>query len=403
MEHIKRFPVIESHYCRRTTKRKYLEPNLSVAKMYNLYVKDCEEKNTIPVKLSYYRHIFTHNFNYGFHVPKKDRCLKCESYKIKKEDKTLSQEEEDEYNTHNELKARMRLERNTDRDSKIPTLSFDLENVITCPRSEVGDFFYSQKLNIYNLTGHFSTTGQAYCAIWSESRQGRGGNIIASAFRRILDQVLTDNNVSELITWSDSCVPQNRNSFISLAVMNAIREHPELGGITMKYSIPGHGAIQEVDNIYSNIERFMAKTEFYSPLSFMRNLKSVNNRKPYKILQMRDEDFKDFEKNAKRLSFNKIPFSKVAALQFTQNLFEVGYKLKHGDDFVMQTLKNDRALGIPSRRNKETTSVLDLKPKTLIPKNSLPEEKIKAIKKMIDSCMPDIDKKYFSALLNTLK
>ncbi|KAL4083932.1 hypothetical protein QTP88_029248 [Uroleucon formosanum] len=32
--HIEKFPTIESHYCRATTKRKYLDPTLSIAKMY---------------------------------------------------------------------------------------------------------------------------------------------------------------------------------------------------------------------------------------------------------------------------------------------------------------------------------------------------------------------------------
>ncbi|KAB0803071.1 hypothetical protein PPYR_00041 [Photinus pyralis] len=171
INHIKGFPVIDSHYCRQTTKRKYLEPNLSVSKMYDLYVKRCNETTSTPGKLSYYRNIFTTEFNYGFHIPKKDRCLKCETYKIKMLE-SLTDKEQKDYDEHIILKNQMRTERDNDRKSKVAVLGFDLENVITCPRSEVGDFFYSQKLNIYNLTGHLSTTGQTYCAIWTEARQG---------------------------------------------------------------------------------------------------------------------------------------------------------------------------------------------------------------------------------------
>lgn len=39
-EHIKKFPVIESHYCRENTKRKYLEEGLSIGKMYKLYIEE---------------------------------------------------------------------------------------------------------------------------------------------------------------------------------------------------------------------------------------------------------------------------------------------------------------------------------------------------------------------------
>lgn len=52
MEHISRFPVIESHYCRESSQRHYLEQGLSVAKMYELYKED---------------------FNLAFYQPKKDR------------------------------------------------------------------------------------------------------------------------------------------------------------------------------------------------------------------------------------------------------------------------------------------------------------------------------------------
>lgn len=106
-------------------------------------------------------------------------------------------------------------------------------------------------------------------------------------------------------TWSVSCVSQNPNSFLSFAIIDTMRDHPKLNSITMKCSVLGHGAIQEVDNAHSN----MNKTEFYSPLSFIKNLKSVNTKNPCCIFQMTDEDFKDFKNFSKNVSFNKIPFS----------------------------------------------------------------------------------------------
>ncbi|CAG9823940.1 unnamed protein product [Phaedon cochleariae] len=95
MTHIKSFPVIDSHYCRQNTKRKYLEANLSVAKMYGLYTKWCHDNDTTAAKLSYYRHIFTTEFNYGFHVPEQDRGIRCESFKIKNEENTLAERNKD--------------------------------------------------------------------------------------------------------------------------------------------------------------------------------------------------------------------------------------------------------------------------------------------------------------------
>lgn len=40
--HIASFSTMESHYTRKQSKRKYLSAGLSLAKMYSLYVKQCE-------------------------------------------------------------------------------------------------------------------------------------------------------------------------------------------------------------------------------------------------------------------------------------------------------------------------------------------------------------------------
>lgn len=48
---------------------------------------------------------------------------------------------------------------------------------------------------------------------------GRGANYIASAVMKILEQVVHDHpDATEIVTWSDSCVPQNRNSIIAFAM-----------------------------------------------------------------------------------------------------------------------------------------------------------------------------------------
>lgn len=68
-EHIDSFARVESHYCRSTTKREYLDPQLTVPKMFSLY-KDLPSV-VKPVKLSMYRNIFNREFNLAFHQPKK--------------------------------------------------------------------------------------------------------------------------------------------------------------------------------------------------------------------------------------------------------------------------------------------------------------------------------------------
>ena len=159
-----------------------------------------------------------------------------------------------------------------------------------------------------------------------ETSSGRTGNNLASAFRIILDKIVAENDFTELITWSDSCVPQNRNSIISYVVLNFLKSNPEVKKITMKYSTLGHSGIQEVENIHSQNEQIMKANEFYSPISFIQLLKGANKKKPFRIIQMQLNDFKDFSVCAKIFNYNRIPYSKICCLRLTQSLFEVGNK-----------------------------------------------------------------------------
>jgi len=72
------------------------------------------------------------------------------------------------------------------------------------------------------MTGHLTVNSKktVYCAIWNEALVGRSGNDIASAIESILNKVTSENpTIQHIITWSDSCVPQNRNSILSTAII----------------------------------------------------------------------------------------------------------------------------------------------------------------------------------------
>ena len=199
----------------------------------------------------------------------------------KKENVPITVEENDLHNAHIAEKLSMRLEKNRDKENNDEAsliVVYDLENVINLPKADVGSFFYKRKLTLYNLTA-MTSSKQGYCAIWTEGMSGRAGNDIASYFIRILTKVSEDHpNVKSLICWSDSCVPQNRNSHITQALLEFLSKSNQIEDITMKYSIAGHSCVQEVDNMHQQIEVAMRVAEFYSPISFLRVLLKVNRK-----------------------------------------------------------------------------------------------------------------------------
>ncbi|KAG5899331.1 hypothetical protein JTB14_029282 [Gonioctena quinquepunctata] len=77
-KHISFFPAVESHYCRANSTETYLERNLNLQRMYDLYKTDIEK----PDKLCSYRMIFNTEFNISFFKPKKDLCDKCQTFNV---------------------------------------------------------------------------------------------------------------------------------------------------------------------------------------------------------------------------------------------------------------------------------------------------------------------------------
>ena len=77
---------------------------------------------------------------------------------------------------------------------------------------------------MYNLTAHCSVDNRAYCAVWNEGTRGRSGNDLTSTLVAILQMVIAQNpGVLKITLWSDACVPQNKNSAMSFAILTFLK------------------------------------------------------------------------------------------------------------------------------------------------------------------------------------
>ncbi|ESO94282.1 hypothetical protein LOTGIDRAFT_161502 [Lottia gigantea] len=346
--HIKSFPTIPSHYCRANSKRQYLEPGLTVQKMYNLYVDNCNRNEIKPLKLYVYRDIFNLEFNIGFHVPKKDKCDTCEKYIILTSQPNVNEINAQTLRDHLNLKQETKIERDTDRNRKDNSVvvRFDMQNVMTCPRASVSNFFYKRKLSVFNLTAHCSYNKVAYNAIWTDNMMGRGANEIASALCVILQKVCEDiPNINHLILWSDACVPQNKNSIMVTALTKFVERHSGLI-IEHKFGTPGHSSIQEVDNVHSHIEKALGVAEIYSPISLVRVLLKVRP-KHMKVIQMKKSQFFDFQKVSQRFKFN-IPFCKLNYLRIDSSRhMQCDYKFCFSEELKTHTISRKKPFRIP--------------------------------------------------------
>ena len=149
-DHIKSFPVMDSHYCRKSTQKKYLCADLNLQKMYKLYVSSNPVNE--PVKFWMYENIFNTEYNYSIFVPKKDICDKCSEFKVKRDNSVvLNEEETNIINNHLKHKFEAAQEKTNDK-KKLDTVMivFDLENVFAFSRANTGMFFYKRKFSSFN-------------------------------------------------------------------------------------------------------------------------------------------------------------------------------------------------------------------------------------------------------------
>lgn len=395
--HIKSFPVVESHYCRSSTEKKYLASDLTLRKMYNFYL----EQATEPLKFCMYNKIFNEEFNYSFFKPKKDICNKCYLYK---NNKTHNSAEENEMKKHSYEKNLTKIERDVDRSNIDPNhcvICYDLQNVFSLPKGNASAFFYKRKLNVFNLTATSIIPGKVnltYCAIWSEANSGRGGNDISSALAKILNKICQANrNITKLTLWSDSCVPQNKNKINSTCIKHCINSFSNITQIIHKYSEPGHSSIQEVDCIHSVIEKYLKNLDIHSPLHLIRLLNNMNMPKAKLcVMQMLPGDFKSFSTMASNLNYSTIPFTKLKSILYEKtNPFIIKYKTSFADlEFKANSI------------NKKATKKTLATSKNLFDKNlqniqerpCLTKEKIDDIKSILPY-LPQVDQAYYKALL----
>lgn len=406
--HIELFPQIESHYCRADRVRLYLDPCLSIEKMYRLYLESNFGKVN-PVKSHKYREVFTKEYNFGFLLPKKDRCDTCEKYKIAE---NKNEEEKRKFDLHIKNQTEGKLERDFDRKTfkaghSTAVLCFDMQNVFALPKAEVSNFFYKKKFSAYNLTVHCSADKITYCALWHEAISGRSGNHIASALVTLLNRISEANpNVDKLILWSDSCVPQNRNSHMALAIKYFLHSNNRINTIEQKFSEPGHSLVQEIDCVHSKIEKYLKFRELYSPVSLLRQLTNIPPGKaPLKITQMKKENFLNFQAVCQSLNFKDLPFTKVKQINYKKDdSLHISFKCGFNENSPLTCvrLNKHQTRGSAKKQGKNDHININFSlVKVITEKPKVDTSKIKHIESMF-SYMPEIDKTFYQTIFSAM-
>ncbi|GFO14238.1 7-cyano-7-deazaguanine tRNA-ribosyltransferase [Plakobranchus ocellatus] len=144
--HIEQLPRVESHYCRSSSSKEYLDADLSISKLYDMCVKWCEERSAEVVRKHMYTSIFNQEYNISFVKPKKDMCDMCEKFRLKEKEKSLNEEDRQLYHAHRLAVENSRVEKKKDKETEDVIVSFDLEKVLTLPKADISIFFLQEKV-----------------------------------------------------------------------------------------------------------------------------------------------------------------------------------------------------------------------------------------------------------------
>lgn len=328
-------PKMESHYCRASSSKLYLEAIWhSKSDLYKFYKTDfCPQNNLTPVSITTFFKIYE-EMNLAIYRPKKDLCDICVGHQTK----NLSDEM---YQLHQQLKEEARAEKQRDKDSeKGFVFTMDLQSVLLSPKSTVSAMYYKQKLIVHNFTLYNIKNGDAFCYLWNETE----GAVTANEFATIIvyfieTEILPKMQEREdniIILYSDGCTGQNRNSTLSNSLLNLCMIHNIT--VIQKYLQKGHTQM-EVDSMHATIERKLKNRNINVPADYMHVCRTARkNPSPYHVKYLTH----DFFKNLESLKFYQSirpgrsvgdpTVTDIKALKYL-NDGEIQYKIRHTEEW----------------------------------------------------------------------
>lgn len=377
--HIDRFPRVESHYCRSSSTKEYLSPELTLPKMYDMF---CEEyKGADKASYSTYCRVFKEK-NLSFHHPKKDQCSLCMTYQQGPE--SVHTELKDRYDHHIAEKKKVReIKDACKKESKLdPTVlcaNFDLEQVMYLPMSKENALFYKRRLSNFNLTFYNIGNSSCYCYTWHEGQSKRGSSEISTAVYEALKSYDKDG-VKKAYLFSDGCPGQNKNTIMPAMMLYFINTSSNITEVSLRYFETCHGQ-SEGDSVHSAISTSLKNAgDVFVPSELTPIITLARRKNPYIVRRLQYDDFLDFKKLSQEMKILQLRHSDENEQVKWNNMMEIKvtkespasifYKTSHHDDTYNTISLKRRQANVKSfsikQLNKEPNKLSSDKYKDLI-------------------------------------
>lgn len=283
-------PKLESHYCRASTKKLYLEPIFqNGADVYRTYQEYCKQNNMIALSSSYFKKEMK-TLNIALHHPKKDQCDTCIGYKTK----NISEEI---YKEHIRKKTEARNEKEKDKNIALTNedtavFTMDMEAVKQGPMLQTSAIYFKTKLCVHNFTMYNMKLKDVWCYLWYEAEGGLEASVFCTIITKALATYLENHpNTKTFILYSDGCAYQNRNCTLSNALYDFACKNNIV--IMQKYLEKGHSQM-EVDSAHSLIERKLKNKDIKLPSDYVDICRKARPKQPYKVEFLTHDYFLNF-------------------------------------------------------------------------------------------------------------
>lgn len=313
----------ESHYGRAKSVRVYMDPELSVKKIWKLWQRNSLQNSKPVASYSKFYNIFQTRFNIGFGSPKTDACSFCEECTVKIKKSKSPAEKADIMGLHRMHKLRAKrfyeLLKNQN-DNDCVTVSFDMQQNQPLPMIRISETFYARQIWLYNLTFVIhedkQSVGNTFIYTWTENQSARGSNEVVSALHNFLyklEEKIKNRAESENVAlptklrlFSDATSSQNKNSTMMGFLLHYVQRNTTIcKEITHYFPIRGH-SFMPPDRIFGRIEKmYRKKKEILSPHDYHTIL---NEHGTLKVLGQ-DWQVLNFKKCADIIIRKKLPFS----------------------------------------------------------------------------------------------
>lgn len=316
--HISGFPSEESHYGRSKSSKQYLSPDLNIHRLY-LHFKTLNTNS--PVTYKYYKSVFKSEFpNLAFARPRTDTCQVCDRLNAGIKGSSVPSEQNRKKVELQVHQKRAEIAQDTMRknvcESQMPasdvcTIIMDLQQVLFTPTLTHSTMFYSRQLSNYNLCIHIGDNDDCYMCLWHEGIAGRGGNEVASCLFKVLTSQVTEKNKIQI--WCDNCAGQNKNKMV-LTMLILLVKNKIFKEISVKFLMSGH-SFMACDRDFGLIEKRKRVTKCMVPEDLATMIKATRVNKPYKVIQMKPDDFYDFASLANRfINTNQLKISTASSM-----------------------------------------------------------------------------------------